>query len=136
MLLGFQGHFGEPVRTGVKRQTIRAKGKRPVPKVGALAYCYTALRTPFVRALGVWLICKVDELQMEITCDGLDHVRMNGVPLGHAELERLATADGFDSFLAMQQWFLRNHSYGPFEGWVVSWDWSLAGAAIAPGRAQ
>jgi hypothetical protein len=60
MLLGFQGRFAEPVRTGLKRQSIRAKGKRPVPRVGTLAFCYTGLRTPQVRALGVWNICRVE----------------------------------------------------------------------------
>ena len=136
MLLGFQKRFAEPVITGIKRQTIRAKGKRTVPTVGSLAYCYTGLRTPQVHALGVWRICRVDEIKMHIDCNGVDDLSVCGKRLGHAELDRLAVADGFENFLEMDYWFETHHVRGLFDGWVIGWEWTLAGAATARGVAQ
>jgi len=45
--------FADSVRSGAKRQTIRARGKRPPPKPGEIAHLYQGLRTKHVTCGGV-----------------------------------------------------------------------------------
>lgn len=135
MLLNFQKQFAEPVRLGLKRQTIRSAGARVhVPKVGDVAHCYTGLRTRGTQLLGKWPINRVDVLRMEIrTGDRISDVVLGAQPLRSAELEQLAKADGFTSWDAMRDWFTSNHPPGSFYGWVVGWAWMPADPVEATG---
>lgn len=65
-LLNFQSRFVEPIRSGVKAHTIRAKRKIPV-KVGDLLYLYCGLRHPGAyRILPEPVVCtRVESIHIE-----------------------------------------------------------------------
>lgn len=60
-IYNFKPQFAAAIRSGAKAQTIRAHGKRPPPKVGNWAYCYTGLRTQTLAWWPVSLVCAVVE---------------------------------------------------------------------------
>ena len=117
----FQNRFAEDVRTGAKRQTIRAKRKvRPEP--GQTAHCFTGMRTRQCERLGGWPIVEVADV---VICRGIP--RSGGVlfiqgamVLTIEELEQFAKNDGFDSWAEMLDWFKTNHGL-PFYGDLIAW---------------
>lgn len=120
-IYNFKGQFGAAVRTGAKRQTIRAKGKRPPAKVGDWAYCYTGLRTHSVCRLGKFKIVRVTQISISATTRTIQMPR-NGAwyVLGEDEVEQLAIADGFttaDDFFAF---FAKEHG-GTLGGHLIEW---------------
>lgn len=129
MLLNFQKQFAADVWSGRKRQTIRAAGQRKdVPEVGQVANCYTGLRTRNTQLLGRWVIDRVQVIRFDLV-EGIEDLTVASEPVRWGAFEALAKADGFANAAAMSRWFAEHHAPGPFYGWVIGWDWSLARAA-------
>lgn len=119
-LINFQKQFADDVRSGKKRQTIRAPRKYPI-KAGETLYLYTGLRTKNTEKL-VEVECKsVDEIY--ISRAGLATIKNDGevVSLPYVEFqEDFAKADGFDSWKDMRKWFSDTHGL-PFTGILIKW---------------
>jgi hypothetical protein len=115
-LLNFKAEFAEKVRSGEKRQTIRAfrKDGRD-PKPGQTLYLYTGLRTITCKKLG------------EATCTDtaviiIDRGTMyrNSFPLAEFEATAIAIADGFDNYSQFQGFFDKHYGL-PFYGIIIFW---------------
>ena len=110
----FNAQFAGPVKSRLKRQTIRAKRKTR-PRAGQTAYCFRGLRTKAVRRLGAWPIVAVVDVML--TAQG---VWLNGRQYPDVHLDKFARADGFGSWAAMRTWFAREHGL-PFHGDLIMW---------------
>ncbi|GAG41433.1 unnamed protein product [marine sediment metagenome] len=115
--LNFRKEFAEMVRSGRKRQTIRAYRKDGRdPKVGDTLYLYVGMRTKGCRLLG------------EHKCTSVEGIALgsNGrmyTKHGRVEIEReddVAERDGFASFDEMVAWFRKVHGL-PFDGLLIRW---------------
>jgi len=120
-IYNFKSRFADAVRSGVKKQTIRARGKRKPPKVGELAHCYTGLRTKHVCPLGVFPIVRVEFISIS------SRSRSVCVPrepvwrlMDEAEIEQLARDDGFASADEFFAFFAQEHG-GTMAGYLVQW---------------
>lgn len=120
-IYNFKKRFASAVRAGTKRQTIRARGKRPPPKVGEIAHCYTGLRTHGVCRLGTFPIERVTQISISASS------RIVSVPRGNAwhclsetEVEQLAKDDGFPSGAEFFAFFKHEHG-GTFSGYLIQW---------------
>ncbi|MEG2173451.1 MAG: ASCH domain-containing protein [Desulfovibrionaceae bacterium] len=115
----FQARFASLVESGVKRQTIRATGKRRHARLGEPVQLYTGMRTRFCRKL-----IKPDPICIQT--QSIEMVEFNSVVLIfiNGELvqdaEALAVADGFYTFVDFINFFRRVHSF-PFHGVLIRW---------------
>ncbi len=118
--LNFQARWADSVRTGRKRQTIRAPRKDGRdPKPGDTLYLYTGMRTKACRLLAVRR-CR-SARRVKITKHGVmfpfdgDQFRA-----GTWRADEFARADGFADFDEMLGWFREHHGL-PFRGFVIHW---------------
>lgn len=123
-IYNFKTQFADSVRSLQKRQTIRARGKRPPPKVGDIAHLYTGLRTTSVRLLGKHPITAVVPIGISARqrivstlCAESDPPRWQ--ELGKEDVEQLARADGFPDADAFFQFFLDDG--GTLSGFLIKW---------------
>ena len=134
--LNFKERFVEPIRSGRKAHTIRAKRKNPIhPK--DILYLYCGMRRPgCFQILPEPPACtKVQEICIRICsrCNGdgevccssthyeacpVFEVSIDGQFLGRDECERLAVADGFENFSDMMKFW---DGRLPFEGNIIHW---------------
>jgi hypothetical protein len=112
MILGFDEAFAPLIVAGIKVHTIRA-GQRW--RAGEVAQFVVHAGQPSQREF--WpsqLIVTVQDI--ELTADEL---RVDGRPLGPAELLKLAQADGFPTAAALLAYFADKPL--PFHGQLVHW---------------
>jgi hypothetical protein len=112
--LNYARRFAADVKSGKKRQTIRAIRKRPF-RIGDTLYHWVDQRQPTRQSLGTHK-CRmaVDIKIWPLMCS------VGKRNLWGSEAEELAIADGFDSFDDMAQWF--DKVYGlPFCGQLIMW---------------
>ena len=126
--LNFKRQFVAHIRSRRKRHTIRAKRKRPI-KPGETLYLYTGMRTKQCEKIIEPVTCaKVDDIRIELRpaqgngalTRGLQfpHVIVEGIDLSEDEKDRLAYADGFDSFADMMKFW---DGRLPFNGDLIHW---------------
>lgn len=112
----FQAQFAEDVRTGKKRQTIRAPRKDGRhAKQGDKVQLYTGMRTKFCRKLRE-AVCH-DACTIRIEADKI--WTLNPQEL-HDDLDGFAQLDGFASWEEMRDWFDKTHGL-PFTGVLIRW---------------
>lgn len=125
-IYNFKPQFATAIRLGAKTQTIRAHGKRPAPKVGETAYCYTGLRTQNVCRLGAFKIVRVSQISISATSRSVSVPRCGAwYNLTDDEIEQLARADGFASAEEFFGFFTKEHG-GTLGGFLI--EWSTEGA--------
>ena len=107
MTINFKPEFAEKIRTGRKTTTIRQKNRY---REGQTLQLYTGLRTKSRRKIADAVCLGVHPITL--TRDG-----WMGVDLP-VELGNLVELEGFDSWEAMRDWFLRQHGL-PFEGYLI-----------------
>lgn len=115
-LIGFKKRFSAAVKSGEKRQTIRAKradGRNPHP--GDRLHLYTGLRTKSCVKLGEAICTSVEEISID-----MHGINLSGRWLLVAERQEMARADGFDCFQCMLDFFEREHGF-PFDGLLIRW---------------
>ena len=134
--LNFKQRFVEPIRLRRKRHTIRAERKIPI-KVGDDLYLYCGMRHPGAfRILPDAVPCtQVQGIVIRFCgrCDGTGEVAhssthyescpvfdiiVDGNRLAKDECERLAFADGFESFAEMMSFW---EGRLPFKGNIIHW---------------
>ncbi len=129
----FAPQFVEAVSTLKKRQTVR--GDRPRhARAGEPVQLYTAMRTKQCRKIVTPDPVCVDVRQIRIDLDSrspllITAIEIEGRSLNDREIEEFAVADGFGSSLAvgfarrrMGEFWVRNHSWSAFIGWVIRWE--------------
>lgn len=98
----FQLQFADKVKSGAKRQTIRATRKDGrVPAVGDVFKGFTGMRSKKCRFLTEGTISEV--LPICIMPEG---IWLAGIPLTDGEATQLALLDGFQDADEMCAWFL------------------------------
>lgn len=107
--------FVAKVRSGMKRQTIRAGNRF---HVGDTLYLFTGMRTKKCCRLGTEVCTAAIPIIMDDP-DGVVVILDNDILLGEG-LEYLALLDGFDSADRMLDWFGKTHGW-PFVGQVIRW---------------
>lgn len=119
--LNYSERFAGPVDRGEKRQTIRARRKRPIKK-GERLYHFTGMRTKACRRLraGHEDHCRdTRPITIDMRVRVLT-VTLDGRKIEHEEACRLARADGFPDLIEFVVWF-RDHHGLPFVGDVITW---------------
>lgn len=120
-IYNFQAQFADAVRTGAKRQTIRARGKRPPPTAGQIAHCYVGLRTASVSPLGNYPIESVTPIGISPPTRTVSMPQgARWIELDPGEIDQLAVADGFESADAFFAFFCTEHG-STFSGYVIKW---------------
>jgi hypothetical protein len=107
-LIGFKKQFAEAVKSGVKSQSIRPIGNRKY-KVGDTLFAYSGLRTKYCKKLGEFKITEVGNLYFFFEQDSLLFPVVNGNALHSTEREKFAKQDGFDSWMEMRDWFVKEY---------------------------
>lgn len=117
----FKPQFADAIRTGAKRQTIRARGKRKPPKAGEIAHCFTGLRTQHVSRLGSFPIESAEPISISAAGRTVSMPR-DGCwqELDGDELQQLAQADGFVSVDDFFLFFQTEHNL-TFSGYLIKW---------------
>jgi len=124
--------FKNEVRSGVKRQTIRALRKRPI-RVGDTLYLYWKQRTKECELIRKEVCTESFLITMQFFEDWLDsgkpiwrvdQTSPNGtiLTLMDFRVEELAQKDGFGNALEMMRWF--NEKHGDLNGktfQVIRW---------------
>ena len=107
----FQDRFAELVRTGQKKQTIRKKARcKPGDELSLRKWTGKPYRSK-------------QETLLNTKCKEVGAIRIEDGPAPAGVLmivEGWAHADGFSSFIEMQEWFRKTHGL-PFEGEVITW---------------
>lgn len=112
--INFQKQFAPAVKSGAKRQTIRAIGKR-VYQPGQQLHLYVGQRTRGCKLLRRETCKAVTPVYIDT------HTLVVGThTLTGPERQAFARADGFDHWQAMFDWFQDEHGL-PFEGRLISW---------------
>lgn len=111
----FQARFADAVENGLKRQTIRARGKRRHAKPGDAIQLYTGMRTKSCRKLG-------DATCLASVAIVIDRnaLIIAGTSVYGWHRTCRARDDGFDSFDSMVDWFEQTHGL-PFRGELIKW---------------
>lgn len=118
-ILGFKNKFTPLVEWVIKRQTIRAYGKRKF-KIGDKLYCYSGVRTKHCYSLGVFILKSIGHVV--ITKEGVilfEGDRMK-VLYDIEDKQKFAIADGFQDWKAMIDWFEKVYIL-PFTGIILKW---------------
>ncbi len=123
--LNFKAQFADQVRSGEKRQTIRARGKRRPPRVGEPLMLYTGMRQCGCRKLLDAVCTSVEPIGISIRTRYVQVSRTFGVEprfvlLDDDEIEELAKADGFPDADAFFAWFADHHG-DTFSGYLIKW---------------
>lgn len=124
--LNFKAQFADQVRNGEKRQTIRARGKCRLPRVGDPLMLYTGTRQFGCRKLFNTVCTSVEQISISARNKtvSLQQPMSNGEqwmkPLNADEIEVLAHADGFADAEAFFLWFLTHYPHG-LSGYLIKW---------------
>lgn len=118
----FEHRFADDVRAGLKKCTIRKKGKR-VTKVGYLMDARIWSGVPY-RSKTIKLIespiVKIQDFEINF----IDEVKLGGEVLYDSQIAQIAEADGFkgydqiDNFI---RFFFDRYGF-PFYGQLIHWD--------------
>ena len=124
----FKARFVAPIQAGMKRQTIRAKGKRPHAQPGGLVQLYTGMRTKACRKIVDDVVCdSVVPVRIDLRDGGRSAmhdpvcISVDGVWLIGDAPEAFARADGFDSLDDMIRFWLAEHGDILFDGVCIRW---------------
>jgi hypothetical protein len=119
----FQPRFIEPIRQGIKTQTIRAHGRRRHARPGELVQLYSGMRTAHCQRILPDVPClEVMPIEIAFAQGEIARIRVDGLPC--LNLDAFAIRDGFTD--AVDMWaFWRDHhpeAMGPgFFGVVIEW---------------
>lgn len=116
-LYNFQKRFVPFILSGAKKHTIRATRKNP-DKPGNTLHLYTGLRTKNTQLLMRVSCVKVEEIVIRSLESSMFDVFVDGNELNLDELERLARADGFQSWSDMAAFW---QGRLPFHGQIIHW---------------
>ncbi|TGP22354.1 MULTISPECIES: hypothetical protein [unclassified Mesorhizobium] len=115
----FKPRFVEPIRTGTKRQTIRADRKRHA-RAGEQLQLYTGMRTKHCQLIGrseclsVWPVTLILREVHSVVLDGFRGI--------YGDLDGFARADGFKDWAELAGFWSANHpGVEIFDGVLIRW---------------
>lgn len=116
----FKSQFIAPIRSRVKRQTIRADRKRHA-RSGEALQLYSGLRTRHCLLIGRAVCRSVQPIRIEV--DNAVIGFQSGLTLTTiGELDDFAISDGFPDWGAMREFWEANHPATPiFAGVLILW---------------
>lgn len=119
----FNPRFVEPIRQGLKTQTIRAHGLRRHARPGELLQLYTGMRTVHCRLIIPATPC-LDTMSIEIDFRGdqIARIKTDGLPC--LDLDAFAIRDGFSDAADMSAFWRDRHPKtlrSGFFGVVIEW---------------
>lgn len=130
----FQAHFAEPIRAGVKRNTIRRNGKprrngkSRHASPGDMVQLYTGQRTKRCQKIIPDQVCNLRApIEIQVGSASIKWIEIGGEPIKSLEeLESFARADGFFSLAHMSQFWFKFHGLGLFkDASVIGWEFQL-----------
>lgn len=128
MHYNFHKQFAPDVEAGIKRQTIRKKGKRRPPLKGEPLQLYTGMRTKYCRLLARETCKHVSEIiimprKKLVSFFSSSHQHFIVLDTDCPELTLLAEKDGFKSVDDFFEWFEKqlDGERGIFEGYLIEW---------------
>lgn len=113
--LNFDRKFAADVKSGKKRQTIRAMWKRPI-RIGDTLYHYVDQRSPKRAGKDKRLGVHKCRMVVDVSFSANGDIWVGGNWLSPPEAEYIALADGFESVGEMLEWFGL-----PFFGQLIIW---------------
>ena len=119
----FNARFIEPIRQGMKTQTIRAHGLRRHARPGELLQLYSGMRTVHCQRILPDTPClEVMQVEIQFRLDHIAGVHVDGIPV--RDMDAFALRDGFAD--AADMWaFWRDHHPAAmnegFKGVVIEW---------------
>lgn len=117
--LNFQKQFAPAVKSGKKRQTIRAaRSDGRNPRVNQMLYLYTGMRTKGCRKLGEGVCRQSLPVYMNEHDNGMIDLYINGDAMDFDQVEQLAKDDGFDNVDDFYSFF---RDRLPFRGYLIRW---------------
>lgn len=119
----FQRQFASAVRSGAKKNTIRAmrKGRSRHARPGEALQLYSGMRTSACEKLVSDPICSKVQ-QITISKEEFVRVVLDQELLPASEIEKLAISDGFKNAEKFAAFFEETHGL-PFDGVLISWNW-------------
>jgi len=115
----FKQQFVEPIRSGSKRQTIRADRKRHA-RPGESISLYTGMRTKHCKLIGVAECIAVEPIRMIL--GPLGSVEISGIEWS-GTLDQFAQTDGFQKWDDLLYFWELNHAeLSDFSGQLIRWD--------------
>lgn len=120
----FQPRFVEPIRQGLKTQTIRMKGLKPHVRPGQMMQLYTGMRTPQCRRILPDVTClEVMPIRIGFETGEIRNVWTDGIPV--MDLDAFAIRDGFADAVDMWAFWCDHYpaavAEGGFHGVVIEW---------------
>lgn len=119
-LLNFKKQFVPSIENGTKRQTVRAKRKKPI-KVGDTLYLYTGLRTKQTKRIANAICTELWEIRINnasiVLCQESETERFMELLTGK-QLDDMAILDGFKDWQDMKQFWVDTHGL-PFTGNLI-----------------
>lgn len=119
----FNPRFVEPIRQGVKTQTIRANGRRRHARPGELLQLYTGMRTQHCRRILPDVPClMVMAIEIDFRGAEIARIKADGIPC--IDLDAFAIRDGFVDLNDMSAFWRDNHPdclRAGFMGVVIEW---------------
>ena len=121
--INFQARFADMVKSGQKRQTIRAAGKRKPPRVGDPLMLYTGMRQCGCRKLLDAVCTGVTPISISTrskTISVANTLLNRWQILTAEEADQLAIKDGFANAEELFRWVSANHGE-VLSGNVIEW---------------
>jgi hypothetical protein len=121
--INFQSRFAPLVKSGQKRQTIRANGKRRPPRPGENLFLYTGQRQSGCVKLGEAICTRVTPISISARQKHISmpsQVTHSWQLLTPEEMDVLAIADGFTGAAELFQWIQENHG-DTLSGNLIEW---------------
>ncbi|MBR0693603.1 hypothetical protein [Bradyrhizobium lablabi] len=112
----FRRRFVDPIRSGAKRQTIRAVGKRRHARPGETVQLYSGMRTKQCIKIGDARCIYVQPMWIGVRNDSFS---LRDIVI---DADAFARADGFTSISDMHAFWLREHGVGNFEMLLIKWE--------------
>jgi hypothetical protein len=104
----FQPRFIEPIRQGLKTQTIRAIGQRRHARPGELLQLYSGIRTAHcTRILPDTPCVEVMQIEIRFRAGEIARIFTDGIPV--RDLDAFALRDGFADALDMWAFWREHH---------------------------
>lgn len=134
IVFNFKKRFAPDVRSGKKRQTIRAfrkDGKVPVPGT-TVAHLFTGMRSKTEKCVRlrkdpepvvIVMTVRIVQDSYEVTSTRTDGTASNekrAKAIAASGVDRFAVLDGFESWADLTEWIGETHGF-PFVGFLSAW---------------
>jgi len=115
----FKPRFAEPILAGTKGGTIRADRRRHA-RPGEEMQLYVGMRTKQCQLITRTTCIAIEPIELDFEFHFIRWPQAR-VIVSTTDLDALAVFDGFQSFEAMEDFWLTTHHAPQFQGWHIRW---------------